>query len=109
MAQQSKKQSVVERDNAAIRQRKAYRKRVFAKLAMTAGIVTQTTYGEVQVAGAQKKGKHVKPQSRVVAQRRIVPKVTNNPCNRNARINGLTVGDAWKLAQLVPIALGLRS
>ena len=102
MAQQSKKPSNprTDGDTAAIRQRKAYRKLVFAKLAMTAGTVTQTTYGEVQAPGAQKKGKHVKPQTRVVAQHRTVPKVTNDPRNRNARINGLTVGDAWKLAEV---------
>ena len=69
----SQKRSAPKSDRDAIRQRKSYRKKVLATMLMKGGTEIRNRY--------------------------TVEKVIHNPSNRNARVNGLTVGDSWELAK----------
>lgn len=79
---------------ASLTRRKVIRRHITAGLTMVVGTKTITQYGNHTVA----KGKH-SGELRTVAKTITVDRTTPNPRNRNARINGATVGDAWKLAR----------
>lgn len=89
-------------DSAAIRQRKGFRRAVMRAERMTIGVTTITTYATAAptAPAGTRKAKKEAAQPRMVAQHRQVERVTTNPSNRNARVRGMTVGDAWKLAKV---------
>lgn len=78
-------------DVVLMRRRKVIRRHVMPKFPMIVGTKTMVVYPMVNEKNS--KGQMV---PRITMRVITVDRVTPNPRNRNARINGMTVGNAWK-------------